>query len=162
MTEFDSREKIAQLVPHKGKMNLLDRVVFYDLSQAVAETEVDISEKTMFYDENFGGVPVWLAFEYMAQSIAALNGIANREKNSSQVGFILSVTNFKAEENVFLAKSVVRIWIKQIAQMDKAITFEGKASVGDKLFATATINTMPWTIRKKWEEYKWKKENAFL
>ena len=143
MTEFDSREKIAQLVPHKGKMNLLDRVVFYDLSQAVAETEVDISEKTMFYDENFGGVPVWIAFEYMAQSVSVLIGIVCKKMNlPPKMGFILSVTNFQAYENVFRNGETVRLWVKQLVRMDKAVTFEGRAFVNDKLIATATMNTI--------------------
>ncbi len=141
MTEFDSREKLSGLVPHKGKMLLLDRLVSFDLEQTKVVTEIDISENCMFFEDSLGGVPVWIAFEYMAQSVSALTGIFGLKTGTPpRMGFILSVTNFCAEESVFSKGSTVQIEVRQTLRVDMAVTFEGKALVGGKCVATATIN----------------------
>ena len=143
MTEFDTHEKVSELVPHKGKMHLLSRVVSYDVENFIAETEVDVNEKSMFYEDIYDGVPVWIAFEYMAQSVSVLIGIVCKKMNlPPKMGFILSVTNFQAYENVFRNGETVRLWVKQLVRVDKAVTFEGRAFVNDKLIATATMNTI--------------------
>lgn len=141
MTKFDTREKLSDLVPHKGKMLLLDRIVSFDLEQAQVVTEIDISEKSMFFEETLGGVPVWIAFEYMAQSVSALTGIFGLQTGTPpRMGFILSVTNFCAEESVFPKGSTLQVEVRQTLRVDAAVTFEGKAFVGGKCMATATIN----------------------
>lgn len=75
-----SKECISNLVPHKGKMLLLNRIVFFDTKEGLLVSESDISSDWLFYDAAFSGVPSWISFELMAQSIAALNSIADREK----------------------------------------------------------------------------------
>ena len=67
-------ELLERFVPHRGRMSLLTRVVQYDLSSASLAAEVDIRESDLFFDGERGGVPAWVGFEYMAQSIAALAG----------------------------------------------------------------------------------------
>ena len=92
--EFKTRDEISALVPHKGKMLLLDRIKKFDLQEIFIDTEVDISEDCMFFNEELGGVPSYVAFEYMAQSISALSGIYGRScGNSPKEGFIMSVSN---------------------------------------------------------------------
>ncbi len=141
MTEFDTREKLSCLVPHRGKMLLLDRIVSVDLEQVQIVTEVDISESSMFFAEPFGGVPVWIAFEYMAQSVSALTGLFGLKTGTPpRMGFILSVTNFCAERNVFPQGTTVRIEVRQTLRVDMSVTFEGKALVDGKNVARATIN----------------------
>ena len=99
---FDSKGLVSELVPHKGKMFLLDRIRDYDLQKISVTTEIDITRDNLFYEEELGGVPVWVAFEYMAQSVSALSGIYGRSKGEKpKTGFILSVNGFKAEVPVF-------------------------------------------------------------
>ena len=64
-----------QIVPHSGKMSLLDRVVDYNFEKLEIHAEVDIGPGSMFFDNDIDGIPVWIGFEYMAQSISALSGI---------------------------------------------------------------------------------------
>lgn len=150
MTEFDTRDKLSCLVPHKGKMLLLDRIVSFDLEQAQVVTEIDISDKSMFFEESFGGIPVWIVFEYMAQSVSALTGIFGLQAGTPpRMGFILSVTNFCAEVSVFPKGSTVQIEVRQTLRVDMAVTFEGKAFVGEKCVATATINAVDVEDPKK-------------
>lgn len=91
--EYKTRESVSELVPHKGKMLLLDRVQSYSIETVTITTEIDISRDSFFYEEELGGVPAWVAFEYMAQSISALSGIYGRSKGEKpKVGFIMSVS----------------------------------------------------------------------
>lgn len=142
--EFKTREDVDELVPHTGKMLLLDRVVRHDLENDVSiETEVDIDENSMFYNAEEQGVPSYVAFEYMAQSISALSGIYGRSIGQKpKEGFIMSVSNCKADVPVFRAGDVVNIRVKQTMRVDMAVTFEGHVYVGDKLAVSASLCTV--------------------
>ena len=100
--DLSKKSDLEKLVPHKGKMFLLDRVKKYVLETITIETQVDIDESNLFYDENLGGVPVWISFEYMAQSISAMSGIFGHAHNEApKVGFIMSVSSFNSHVPVF-------------------------------------------------------------
>lgn len=141
--KFLTRAEVEKIVPHKGKMLLLDRVCSYDSQELSAVAEVDISDSVMFFDEKMGGVPVWLAFEYMAQSVGALSGIYCLSKGEEpRLGFIMSLSNFNASEPVFKSGKTVVIKVRQFMRVDRAVTFEGSASVDGVEIAKATLNTV--------------------
>ena len=141
--EFKTKEATSELVPHKGKMLLLDRVQNYSLEDVNITTEIDISRNSLFYEDDLGGIPAWVAFEYMAQSISALSGIYGRTKGDKpKVGFIMSVSGFKADIPVFKDSETVVVTVHETVRMDKAVTFDGVAKVGDKIAVTATLNTV--------------------
>lgn len=145
--DLSKKSVIEQLVPHKGKMFLLDRVKKYDLETITIETQVDINENCLFYDENLGGVPVWISFEYMAQSISLMSGIFGRAHDEApKVGFIMSVSSFNSHVPVFKKGDVITLKVHQTIRMDAAVTFEGKAFIGDAetgiLAADGVLNTV--------------------
>lgn len=141
--EFKTKERVSELVPHKGKMLLLDRVQSYSIETVTITTEIDISRDSFFYEEELGGVPAWVAFEYMAQSISALSGIYGRSKGEKpKVGFIMSVSGFKTDVGVFKEGDKVVVTVHETIRMDSAITFDGIASVDGKTVVTATLNTV--------------------
>lgn len=141
--EFKIKEATSELVPHKGKMLLLDRVQNYSLEDVNITTEIDISRNSLFYEDDLGGIPAWVAFEYMAQSISALSGIYGRTKGDKpKVGFIMSVSGFKADIPVFKDGETVVVTVHETVRMDKAVTFDGVAKVGDKIAVIATLNTV--------------------
>jgi predicted hotdog family 3-hydroxylacyl-ACP dehydratase len=140
---FDSKDLVSELVPHKGKMFLLDRIRDYDLNEKSITTEIDITRDNLFYEEELGGVPVWVAFEYMAQSVSALSGIYGRSKGEKpKTGFILSVNGFKADVPVFKQGETVVVNVQEKIRVDQAVTFDGVAMVGNKVVVTAKINTV--------------------
>ena len=59
---------IEELVPHRGTMLLLDRVVSCD-EQSI-EAERTVPAEGWYFDEQ-GGMPSWIGIELMAQAIAA-------------------------------------------------------------------------------------------
>ena len=155
--EFKTKELTCELVPHKGKMFLLNRVQSYSLESVCITTEIDITRDDLFYEEELGGVPAWVAFEYMAQSISALSGILEKSYPRSpalsgiygrsrgekpKVGFIMSVNSFKANIPVFKVGETVVVTVRQTIRMDMAVTFDGTAKVGETLAVTATLNTV--------------------
>ena len=140
---FDSKDLVSELVPHKGKMLLLDRVRDYDLKENSITTEIDICRNNLFYEEELGGVPVWVAFEYMAQSVSALSGICGRAKGEKpKTGFIMSVSGFKADVPVFKEGETVVVNVLENIRMDNAVTFEGSATVNGTLAVTTKLNTV--------------------
>ncbi|MCF0214863.1 MAG: thioester dehydrase [Fibrobacteraceae bacterium] len=150
MTDYSTKESVETLVPHKGKMFLLNRISNFSLEKLEIETEVDITDKDLFYDEELGGVPAWVAFEYMAQSISALSGIYGKTQNEKpKVGFIMSVTSFKAHRSVFSLGETVKIKVHQTMRMDMAVTFDGMASIGNETVVTAVLNTVEVPDPKK-------------
>ena len=141
--EFKTKELTCELVPHKGKMFLLNRVQSYSLETISITTEIDITREDLFYEEDLGGVPAWVAFEYMAQSISALSGIYGRSRGEKpKVGFIMSVNSFKANVPVFKVGETVVVTVRQTIRMDMAVTFDGTAKVGETLAVSATLNTV--------------------
>ena len=132
-----------QIVPHSGKMFLLDRVIDYDFEKLEIHTEVDIVPGSMFFDKDLGGIPVWIGFEYMAQSISALSGLYGKTKGQEpKIGFIMSVNNFTANKPLFPENSIAKIFVKQTMRMDNVVTFDGNISLDGNIVATAVINTI--------------------
>jgi predicted hotdog family 3-hydroxylacyl-ACP dehydratase len=124
-------------------MFLLNRVQSYSLEAISITTEIDITRDDLFYEDDLGGVPAWVAFEYMAQSISALSGIYGRSRGEKpKVGFIMSVNSFKANVPVFKVGETVVVTVRQTIRMDMAVTFDGTAKVGENLAVAATLNTV--------------------
>lgn len=140
---FDTKESVSELVPHKGKMFLLNRICDYDLEINSITTEIDITRDNLFYEDELGGVPAWVAFEYMAQSVSALSGLQGRTKGEKpKVGFIMSVSGFNAYVPVFKQGETVVVNVLEKTRNDNAVTFEGSATVNGTLAVTAKLNTV--------------------
>jgi predicted hotdog family 3-hydroxylacyl-ACP dehydratase len=84
---------IDRLVPHRGAMSLLDAVIRAD--DATIEARVTVRDDGLFASGD--GVPVLLAVEYMAQTVAAFAGArAWAQGGEVQLGLLLGVRNFTA------------------------------------------------------------------
>jgi len=137
------KDELINLLPHKGKMFLLSRVMSYDCKEYSIETQVDVMETSMFFDSVIGGVPSYVVFEYMAQSISAISGLVNRDHNlPPRVGVILSVSEFKTLEPVLRLGSKVNITVKQQDKVDRFFSFNCHADVDGKLVASGKLTVM--------------------
>lgn len=113
---------LAALVPHRGKMLLLSRIVSWDLDKHSIVTEYDIGRDCLFYRTETGGIPSWAGFEIMAQSIAALSGLRGRlAGRGPRYGFILSVSDLVLHGKVL--RGTVRVEAEEETAVDEVYAF---------------------------------------
>lgn len=140
------RDTLIELLPHKGKMFLLSRVVEWDIKARTITSEYDITSGCIFYEKAADGVPIWAGFELMAQGISALTGITNREiGRRPRPGFILSVRDFSARVKWLKNNTTVVMKIKEDYKADQTYSYSCAlyASRGDaESAATACITVM--------------------
>ena len=129
------KEGLPSVVPHRGKMLLLSRIVGYDLEERSIEAEYHITKDCVFYDSAADGVPAWVGFEFIAQSISAFSGIRDREKGRPpKIGFVLAVSKLRMGLSFFKAGSTVTIRSKEVDNMSPVFVFEGGIFVdGEKV-----------------------------
>lgn len=119
---------VEELMPHTGKMMLLDRIIEFDEENMVAE--VIVRDDGLFGDGHT--VPAWLGMEYMAQTIAALGGMKRRLAGKPlNLGFLLGTRRYDCNVGTFAVGSVLTISVKSLIQdqglgvFDCRITAEG-------------------------------------
>jgi predicted hotdog family 3-hydroxylacyl-ACP dehydratase len=123
-------------------MFLLDRFLEWDWRSATFVAEAVADESCVFFDEAAQGVPVWVAFEYMAQGIAALSGIERRERGDTpKIGFVMSVREFKAAAPWFPKGSRVRIEARELMRDGQVVSFSCAADCGGEK-TTAILNVI--------------------
>ena len=89
---------IAELVPHKPPMLLLDRVVAHDADGITCE--VRIAARSPFVED--GRIPAVVGIEYMAQCVAAFAGLSARaEGNPPRIGFLLGCRELTLATDAF-------------------------------------------------------------
>lgn len=82
---------VDELIPHSGKMLLLDQVT--DCGEDWLTAQVNISEHSEFVEGGF--VEALVVIEYMAQSVAALAGIrAKKNTELVKIGLLLGTRKF--------------------------------------------------------------------
>jgi predicted hotdog family 3-hydroxylacyl-ACP dehydratase len=145
---------VEELVPHTGKMVLLNRVIEFDEENMVAE--VIVRDDGLFGDSNT--VPAWLGIEYMAQTIAALGGMKRRLAGKPlNVGFLLGTRRYECNVGTFAVGSVLIVSVKRLVEdqglgvFDCRITAEG-ISVAAKLNVyqpDSSVNRVIITLRKQ-------------
>jgi len=85
---------IAEVVPHRPPMLLLDRVLSYDGEGAVCELVIKPNSPFVEASESGGEVPAVVGLEYMAQAAAAAAGMSARDKGGPpRMGFLLGCRN---------------------------------------------------------------------
>jgi predicted hotdog family 3-hydroxylacyl-ACP dehydratase len=99
MTAPSTFPPIAQLVPHKPPMLLLDRVVAY--SGDVVTCEVEIRPDSPFVSAG-EGVPGIVGLEYMAQCVAVYAGLSAHSKGEgARIGFLLGSRDVRIDADAF-------------------------------------------------------------
>ncbi|MES1146852.1 MAG: 3-hydroxylacyl-ACP dehydratase [Solimonas sp.] len=90
---------IDQILPHQGRMLLLDELLSHDDVGIV--TAVTIHHDTVMCD-GVNGVPAWVGMEYMAQAACAYTGVHEvRAGDKPKITLLLGTRSFKAHVPVF-------------------------------------------------------------
>jgi predicted hotdog family 3-hydroxylacyl-ACP dehydratase len=137
------KEEMMTLLPHRGRMLLLSRVVDYNTEERSLSAEYDITENCIFYDPLLGGIPGWAGFEFMAQAISVLSGLAGRQKGKKpDIGFILSVSSMNIITPVLKAGSIIKILVEEDSRMDLVYAFKGDIFLEGEKAAEAKLTVM--------------------
>jgi predicted hotdog family 3-hydroxylacyl-ACP dehydratase len=133
-----SELSIAGLVPHSGRMLLLDAVL-----DAGAETlcaQVTIRPDSMFCGVE--GVASWVGIEYMAQAVAAHAGYLEREKNEpARIGFLLGSRRYETACAAFAVGSVLRVEVQRLLVAENGLgSYDCRILQDDATLASARLN----------------------
>lgn len=114
---------INDLVPHSGKMSLLDRLVEADERHAISE--LTPNENSMFFTPG-KGVPVWIGIEYMAQTIAAFSGYdAIQKKEPVKIGLLVGCRKSICHVSWFPAGTRLRVHVDYVWESEGMAVFDG-------------------------------------
>jgi predicted hotdog family 3-hydroxylacyl-ACP dehydratase len=128
---------IAELVPHGGRMRLLDRVLEGDADSLLAE--VTLREDSLFFAD--GGVGGWVGIEFMAQAVAAWAGWHARLRGETpKVGFLLGTRRYECSRPVFKLGECLRIEVDCKFSADNGLgQFDCTITIGTETVATAAL-----------------------
>jgi predicted hotdog family 3-hydroxylacyl-ACP dehydratase len=137
------QDELITLVPHKGKMFLLNRVISYAFERRELAAEYDVTPNCLFYDPALDGIPSWVSFEFMAQCVSALSGLTGRlQGRGPKPGFILSISGMELFRPVLCAGETVTASIEEDYCLDLVHTFNGVASLDGNVVAKAKLTAI--------------------
>lgn len=129
---------IRELVPHAGRMVLIDAVVDAHDETLVCSTRIGADH--LF--ECGGEVGGWLGIELMAQAIAAWSGWQARLRGAApQVGFLLGTRRYDSQRARFAVGEELTIHVQRLFQADNGLAqFEARIEIGGQIVASAALN----------------------
>jgi predicted hotdog family 3-hydroxylacyl-ACP dehydratase len=136
-------EELAALMPHRGKMLLISRVISYDVNLRSLRSEYDVSNTCLFFDSALDGVPAYACFEFLAQAVSALSGLTGLIMGKPpMVGFILSVSSLEIKIPLFRPGDKIQVEVNGQQAVDTVSTFQCIAKVGNNEAVKATLMVM--------------------
>ncbi|OMH31679.1 hotdog family protein [Motiliproteus sp. MSK22-1] len=128
---------VEELVPHSGKMSLLDTIVEY--GEDWLHAEVQITTDSMFVDER--GVPAWIGLEYLAQAIGAFSGSKERlSGDQPKLGFLLGTRKYRCTTDYFPIGQTLSIKVRRELQGDNGLSAFSCLLQGEGIEASANLN----------------------
>lgn len=130
--------EIEHLIPHRGAMIFLDRVVKTDSNKIFCEFEI----KPDFFLCEQGKVPAYVGVEIIAQSIAAFNGVKNySDRYEPEIGFLLGVRKFRSQVPYFNVGDILNIETTVEYIEESLCRFVGEISIGERKVIEALLST---------------------
>lgn len=127
---------VAEVVPHAGRMLLIDEILDYSSGSLTAC--VSIRESSLFLTGN--AVPAWVGIEYMAQAIAAWAGVQARLRGEPvKAGYLLGSRQYQASHPVFTLGDTLTIVVSKQYHEGELAVFDCKIS-GSQVSVSATLN----------------------
>jgi len=129
----------GDLVKHKDDMLLIDRIVAAEGNMVRSETT--IRTDSIFFQPG-RGIPAYVGFEFMAQTISAYDGLQRRAKGKPPViGFLLGCRKYDAARPFFVDGETVTTETHSLLGEEDMASFDCRIfdAKGDVL-ASALIN----------------------
>lgn len=129
---------IEQVIPHRGTMLLVDRVVRWD-AETVA-VELTVPADGPFHVE--GGVPAYMGVEYMAQAVACWAGCQARERSlPPPLGFLLGSRRYESSVPLFRSGQLLRVEARREILGENGLgVFACRILAADRELATANVS----------------------
>lgn len=128
--------EVAELLPHDGKMVLLDKVIEFDDKSMACELRV--RDDGLFGDDK--AAPAWLGIEYMAQTVAAHGGMMEKIAGRPiKLGFLLGTRRYVSNIDTFAVGMVLRVEVERLIQDQGLGVFNCQIS-GDGVKVSAKLN----------------------
>lgn len=132
-----SEYSVAELVPHSGKMSLLDNIVEY--RDGWLRAEVSITADSMFADKQ--GVPAWIGLEYMAQAVGAYAGWQERLKGGPpKLGFLLGTRKYLCTTDYFAIGTKLIVTVQLEMEAANGLNVFQCVLQGEGVDASANLN----------------------
>lgn len=129
---------ISGLVPHRGPMLLIDRLLEDDAE--LVRVEAIVKPDQLFLTPQ--GLPAWVGIELMAQTVASWAGLRALEKHEPvKLGFLLGTRRYECSRPYFPVGARVEIEARQemVAENGLAV-FACRLLLDGELVATAQLN----------------------
>ena len=110
---MNNKKYLAEILPHKEPMILIDDIVDYSIEEKWLKTCVTISKDSLFYEESLTGIDSIIGIEYMAQTIGCY---AYFRKNLSEpkIGFLLGTRLYNNAIKIFELGKTYYIVVKEV------------------------------------------------
>jgi predicted hotdog family 3-hydroxylacyl-ACP dehydratase len=130
---------IAELVPHRPPMILLDRVLTADWQSIACETT--ITDRSAFVRE--GKVSATIAIEYMAQAAAAwLGALARARTDLAGGGYLVGLRDVVLQLDAFATGDVLTVHARHTWGTERFMSFDCKVVLSGRDVASATLNVL--------------------
>ncbi len=135
-------EDLARLLPHRPPMVLIDGVEVFDPDAKRVVVSVKIDDSNPFFSD--GGVPSWVAIEYMAQASAALVGLRDRScapDCAPRPGMLLGTRRMEVGLSHFVAGEAYHASAECVFEDSDAASFQCEIrDAAECVVASATLN----------------------
>jgi len=126
-------------IPHNNPMVLIDSVIKVD--RQISHCKSIITKQNIFYDHSINGIFSWIGVEFMAQSVAVY-GSFQRTNKKPQIGFLISIRNFRSTKQYFELGESLDIIAENIYSHDGVGVFNCKILIQNKEIAYAKLSAL--------------------
>lgn len=129
---------IEALIPHRGTMLLLDRVLAFSEETALAEYT---PQSAAWYADDNGNMPAWIGIELMAQTIAAHVALLKRQQGMPpKMGALLGTRSYRSTAGSFAAGTALRIRVQSVLRDASGLgAYECSITLAATVVATAIL-----------------------
>lgn len=129
---------IEQVIPHRGTMLLVDRLVHWD--EETVAVELTVPSDSPFHVD--GGVPAYVGVEYMAQAVACWAGCQARGRGEPPpIGFLLGTRRYECAVPLFSSGLHLRVEARREILGENGLgVFACRILAADGELATANVS----------------------
>lgn len=129
---------IEDVLPHRGNMLLIDRLIAFNNESTVAEY---VPRCNAWYADVEGNMPAWIGIELMAQTIAAHVGSLKRLEGKPQKnGVLVGTRRYTSKKPSFTSEVPMRIRVTMTYQDPSGLAaYDCAITCDDAILAEATL-----------------------